>query len=149
MGGCVDRAAGRCRCGSRCARPRDSTRQRIEPGRRAGHRIVRAGIIGALAAAATAIVERSGAAPGDKSILDALLRIERDLKAKEGEDRLLDTAIAAASAAIDEFRGRESRIGRARIYGSKSIGLDDPGMLAALMLLSSCAAGATLQRPEE
>jgi dihydroxyacetone kinase-like protein len=81
-----------------------------------------------LDAATSAITERSGAAPGDKTILDALVAI-RDALA-EGRD-----PVDAARVALETFRTREAKIGRARIYGAKSAGHDDPGMLAALMLL--------------
>lgn len=81
-----------------------------------------------LAAAANAITERSGAAAGDKTILDSLLAIRAALA--RGED-----PVQAARHALDEFRPREAKIGRARVYGAKSAGYDDPGMLAALLLL--------------
>ena len=44
-------------------------------------------------------------------------------------------ACAAADAALVEFRSRESRLGRARMYGARTVGRDDPGMLAAARLL--------------
>jgi hypothetical protein len=81
-----------------------------------------------LDAATAAITERSGATPGDKTILDALLAI-RDALA-EGRD-----PADAAKGALDTFRTRDAKIGRARIYGAKSAGHDDPGMLAALLLV--------------
>ena len=79
-------------------------------------------------AAASAIVERSGASPGDKTILDALLAIREAVA--QGRD-----PVDGVREALDHFRTREARIGRARIYGAKSVGHDDPGMLAALLLL--------------
>jgi dihydroxyacetone kinase-like protein len=81
-----------------------------------------------LDAAIAAITERSGASPGDKTILDSLVAI-RDATVGGGEP------VAAAQRALDEFRTREAKIGRARIYGARSAGHDDPGMLAALLLL--------------
>jgi len=81
-----------------------------------------------LDAATAAITERSGASAGDKTILDSLIAIRNALA---GEQDPLD----AAQRALDEFRPREAKIGRARIYGAKSAGHDDPGMLAALLLL--------------
>jgi hypothetical protein len=81
-----------------------------------------------LDAAIAAITERSGASPGDKTILDSLVAIREALAA--GND-----PVDAAQQALDAFRTRETKIGRARIYGAKSAGHDDPGMLAALMLL--------------
>jgi dihydroxyacetone kinase-like protein len=97
----------------------------------------RAGIAGAVEQAAAAISERSGASAGDKTILDSLLRIGHALATANDGDALLDIAVSAAAAAVESFRGCESRLGRARIYGAKSIGHDDPGMLAALRLLEA------------
>jgi dihydroxyacetone kinase len=94
----------------------------------------RAGIAAMLAAATSAISARSGAVPGDKSILDALIGMRESIEA--GTDvALLDTAITGVERALGTFRPRESKLGRARIYGAKSVGLDDPGMLAAVELL--------------
>ena len=81
-----------------------------------------------LDAATAAITGRSGASAGDKTILDSLLAIRGALA--NGDDPL-----DAAQRALDEFRTREAKIGRARIYGAQSAGHDDPGMLAALLLL--------------
>lgn len=81
-----------------------------------------------LSAAIATIGERSGANPGDKTILDSLIAI-RDALAADA------SALEGAQRALDEFRTREAKIGRARIYGAKAIGHDDPGMLAALLLL--------------
>lgn len=81
-----------------------------------------------LDAAIAAIGERSGASAGDKTILDSLAAIRESLR--NGED-----PVAGAQRALDAFRPREAKIGRARIYGAKSAGHDDPGMLAALLLL--------------
>ena len=38
---------------------------------------------------------------------------------------------------IEHFRNRQSQVGRARIFGEKSIGLDDPGMLAFKRMFES------------
>ncbi len=46
-------------------------------------------------------------------------------------------ALQAAEGALVAYRERESRMGRARMYGAKSAGSDDPGMLAAVMLLKA------------
>jgi hypothetical protein len=88
----------------------------------------RAALVALLGAAADAITERSGASAGDKTILDSLLAV-RDAAAND------DDVVDAAERALWAFRGREARIGRARIYGARSVGRDDPGMLAAALLL--------------
>jgi dihydroxyacetone kinase-like protein len=31
---------------------------------------------------------------------------------------------------MDDFRDKKATVGRARIFGEKSVGMDDPGMLA-------------------
>lgn len=116
-----------------------NTAGRTVRGRKA---IDRDGVVAMLAAAAKVITERSGANPGDKSILDSLQRIERDLGAAPIADDLLELSLRAAQAALTEFRDRESRLGRARIYGAKSVGLDDPGMKAVVLLLQVAATGA-------
>ena len=85
-------------------------------------------VVAMLDAAIAAITERSGASPGDKTILDSLVAT-RDALASGGDP------IEATQRALADFRTREARIGRARIYGAKSAGHDDPGMLAALLLL--------------
>ena len=95
----------------------------------------RAGMITALAAARASIVARSGAAIGDKTILDSIAHIERALTTAADEADLYAVAMSATEEAVTEFRERTSRIGRARMYGEKSAGSDDPGMLAAVLLL--------------
>ena len=90
-----------------------------------------------LGAAIAAITERSGAAQGDKTLLDSLVAIRAAVAS--GSSSPLESAIDGAQRALDAFRGRETRIGRARMYGAKSVGHDDPGMLAALALLRAAA----------
>jgi hypothetical protein len=94
----------------------------------------RAALVALLGAAADAIIERSGASAGDKTILDSLLAVRDAIAAGT-------SAADAAAAALDAFRGREARVGRARIYGAKSVGQDDPGMLAAVLLLRAATVG--------
>jgi len=92
-------------------------------------------IVVALDAAVAAICSRSGANPGDKTILDSLVRIRDELAEAHASANLAQVAKRAAANALSEFRERESRLGRARMYGARSIGHDDPGMLAALRML--------------
>jgi len=102
----------------------------------------RGDIVAALAAATKTVAERSGAAPGDKCVLDSLMSIERQLALAGDDADLLAQAQAAAHASLLEFRARESRLGRARMYGARSIGHDDPGMLAVVLLLAQVQAAA-------
>lgn len=95
----------------------------------------RAGLAAILQQTAEAIIERTGATPGDKTILDSVLRVQAAL-ADEGETgSMAQPAVIALDAALEDFRPRRSGLGRARMYEEKSIGLDDPGMLAACLLV--------------
>ena len=76
------------------------------------------------------MMERGRSNLGDKTVLDAL---EAAATAAEGLDdpaSMLAAADAAASATLDAFRDKPNQIGRARIWAEKSVGLDDPGMVA-------------------
>lgn len=97
----------------------------------------RSDIVMALSTATKAVCERSGASAGDKSVIDSWLAIERHLDAVDDNANLLAEALLAAHDCLLEFRARESKLGRARIYGAKSMGHDDPGMLAVMRLLSA------------
>jgi dihydroxyacetone kinase len=97
--------------------------------------IDRDALVGMLGASADAIAGRSGAAAGDKTFLDSLIAVRAALADAAPDAALIGVAIEGATGALAAFRSREARIGRARIYGEKSIGHDDPGMLAALLLL--------------
>lgn len=50
--------------------------------------------------------------------------------------RLLDRDLRAAMA---EFRGRPNKLGRARMFAEKSVGMDDPGMRAFQIILTGLA----------
>lgn len=100
-----------------------------------------------LGAAAQKITERSGATPGAKTILDSLLQVQRDMSADDSQPYTLRCAVASTAAALDAFRSRESRLGRARMYGARSVGHDDPGMLAAHRLLDAAQTSSTPKDP--
>ena len=94
---------------------------------------------GWLDAATTAISDRSGATAGDKSVLDSLLQIHAALDAASTDEGMMKLATDAAIIALDEFRERQCRLGRARMYGARTVGRDDPGMLAVSLLLQAMA----------
>ena len=96
-----------------------------------------------LAAAAAIIQDRSGATPGDKTVLDSLLAIQEAFAGEESATSLRELALEAAQGALAGFRGREAKLGRARMYGAKSAGLDDPGMLAVCLILEAAGERAT------
>ena len=72
---------------------------------------------------------------GAKSVLDSLDAIARATAGLAEPAAILAAADRAASAALAEFRDKPNRLGRARMFGDKSRGVDDPGMLAVRRLL--------------
>ena len=50
-------------------------------------------------------------------------------------------AADAVDSALDDFRDNRATVGRARIFGEKSIGLDDPGMLAKQAVVKAAVDG--------
>ena len=83
-----------------------------------------------LRVALEAMKERGKANLGDKTVLDVLASASMASKNKTTGTEMLSDIHEAIRKTIDGFRDRESKIGRARIFSEKSIGLDDPGMLA-------------------
>lgn len=81
-----------------------------------------------------AMAVRGKAEIGDKTVLDSLSAISRALD--EGP-ATRETVARAAWAALDDFRDRPCRIGRARMFPERSKGADDPGMLAVALLLDN------------
>jgi dihydroxyacetone kinase-like protein len=74
--------------------------------------------------------QRGGGKLGEKTVLDA---IEAARAATDGLDdpaALTAAADQAVAATLERFRDQPSRTGRARIFAEKSVGRDDPGMVA-------------------
>jgi len=82
-----------------------------------------------LRAALDAMTMRGKAALGDKTVLDAL-NAAADAAEGRAEPGDMLRAAAAVDATLERMRGMQARIGRARIFGERSVGLDDPGMRA-------------------
>jgi dihydroxyacetone kinase-like protein len=77
-----------------------------------------------------AMMARGKGALGDKTVLDMLDAIATATAGLSDPGALRAAADAAATEALATFRPRPNRLGRARMFGEKSQGLDDPGMLA-------------------
>lgn len=73
---------------------------------------------------------RGGAALGDKTVLDGLQAIAQALATAPQDAALRPVARQAIRDALDAFRDKPNRMGRARMFADKTIGLDDPGMVA-------------------
>jgi dihydroxyacetone kinase-like protein len=77
---------------------------------------------------------RGGASLGDKTMLDALQAIAISIEMAPPGQHLAEVARSATAKALDEFRFKPNRVGRARMFADKSVGLDDPGMVAVLRM---------------
>ncbi len=82
-----------------------------------------------------AMIARGKGALGEKTVLDALEEVRRATDGLEDSAALLEAANHAVAEALDGFRDQPAKQGRARMFGDKSIGLDDPGMLALQCLI--------------
>jgi dihydroxyacetone kinase-like protein len=93
-----------------------------------------------LHAALEAMMARGKASLGDKTVLDALDAAARAAEGRSEQDEILAGAGAAVDATMEQMRGMQAKVGRARIFGERSIGLDDPGMRALREMLRGLGA---------
>jgi dihydroxyacetone kinase-like protein len=80
---------------------------------------------------------RGGASLGDKTMLDALHAIAQAIERAPTDASLALVARDAAAQAIQDFRGRPCRMGRARMFADKSAQQNDPGMVAIWRMTES------------
>ena len=73
------------------------------------------------------ILERGKAKLGDKTIADSLYLIIQKLKNGQNYSEIFKSATKQA---LEDFKGKKIKIGRARMFEDKTKDLDDPGMLA-------------------
>ncbi len=92
-----------------------------------------------LRGAFNSMVSRGKAALGDKTVLDVLDASARATDGLSDPAAILQAALKATQETIDAMRGKRAQIGRARIFGDRSIGLDDPGTMVFLTMLQSLA----------
>jgi len=97
--------------------------------------VVFSDVPGLVAAARDAMMARGKGNLGDKTVLDALDAIAVATAGQSDPAVLLTLSQQAVTGALAAFRDRENRLGRARMFGEKSKGLDDPGMLALQRVL--------------
>jgi dihydroxyacetone kinase-like protein len=88
---------------------------------------------GLLKLALEAMQQRGKAELGQKTVLDPLSAAQKKLES--APEASLPDLIEVVQQTIDDFRDKPCQIGRARIFQDKSIGLDDPGMVAFKRLL--------------
>ena len=83
-----------------------------------------------------ALSARGKASLGDKTVMDALSGAARAVDGKSDAAEVLNAAIGGVDDALERFRDQPSKVGRARIFADKTIGLDDAGMVAVRMMLA-------------
>ncbi|WP_255947453.1 dihydroxyacetone kinase subunit DhaL [Streptomyces odontomachi] len=93
----------------------------------------RAALAGALHTGVNAVASLGGAAPGDKTMLDALL------PAADGLDTSFEAARAAAEQGALATTPLQARKGRASYLGERSIGHQDPGATSSALLIAALA----------
>lgn len=86
-----------------------------------------------------ALMARGGASLGDKTVLDTLNALIRALEAQP-VGNWQQVAPQAVASALETFRQQPNKIGRARMFAERSIGLDDPGMVAFAHLVNAAVA---------
>ena len=79
------------------------------------------------------ILERGKTNLGDKTIADSLDLIIRNLKNNQNYS---DVFKLSTKQALEDFKGKKIKIGRARMFEDKTMDLDDPGMFALNRLSS-------------
>jgi dihydroxyacetone kinase-like protein len=92
-----------------------------------------------LAGARDAMMARGKGELGAKTVLDTFDAMAKATAGKSLPADLLAAADRAAADALASFRDKPNQLGRARMFAEKSIGLDDPGMLAAREMVRGLA----------
>jgi len=82
-----------------------------------------------LGGAFTTMAARGKASVGDKTVLDVLDAAARASEGLNDPSAILQAALGATRETMDRLRSKPAQIGRARIFGERSVGLDDPGMV--------------------
>lgn len=98
-------------------------------------------MVAAMDAGVKLIMEKAGAKPGEKTILDALCPAINALQTSAGQDtksRFQDAAAAAAQGS-ESTRQMRSVHGRAAYYGDKSIGILDGGSVVGRLIFEGIA----------
>ena len=80
------------------------------------------------------ILERGKTNLGDKTIADSLDLIIKNLKNNQNYSEVLKLSTKQA---LEDFKGKKIKIGRARMFEDKTKDLDDPGMFALNRLSSA------------
>jgi dihydroxyacetone kinase phosphoprotein-dependent L subunit len=101
--------------------------------------------------AVAAVMALGGAAPGDKTILDALAPCAAALAAAESRGSSLAEAAAEAASAAREAAeataSMQARVGRSSRFGERSVGTADPGATSFAIIVEAIAGAIGAPRP--
>lgn len=87
--------------------------------------------------AQVAMSVRGKASLGDKTVLDAIHAASVATEGLDDPDAIRAKAVEGVDKALADFCDKPNKIGRARIFAEKTIGMDDPGMVAFKVMLSA------------
>ncbi len=90
-----------------------------------------------LQSALDAMIARGGASLGDKTVLDAIDAVVKAIDGLQDARQISAASLESVKRALDDFRNKPCKIGRARMFAEKSIGMDDPGMLGFARLVEA------------
>ena len=96
-------------------------------------------VSGLIAVARDAMQMRGKAELGGKTVLDSLDAMAGATAGLTDAAAVARAAAQAAETAQAALRDKPATIGRARIFGEKTIGMDDPGMLAMTLITAAIA----------
>ncbi len=99
--------------------------------------LARADLAKLLSDSVQALSARGGAVLGDKTVLDVMDATASALQGASDGDDLRAVAVEAVTQTISTFRDKPNKIGRARMFAERSIGMDDPGMIAFLRIVEA------------
>lgn len=84
-----------------------------------------------------AMIHRGKGELGQKSVLDILHNLACTFEHITDVEDLKIAAQKSVTSSLDDFRNKPNLLGRARMFPEKSIGLDDPGMLAIKVIVDA------------
>jgi dihydroxyacetone kinase-like protein len=99
--------------------------------------LTRTDVAALLSEAIQVLSTRGGAVLGDKTVLDALDAAACALRSANDDDDLRAITLKAVRQTISTYRDKPNKIGRARMFAERSIGMDDPGMIAFLRIVEA------------
>ena len=92
-----------------------------------------------LSASRDAMMARGGAKLGDKTVLDAIHEVALAVEGLNDPVAVAQSAKQAGQVVLERFFNESCKVGRARMFADKSVGMHDPGMLAFVKLVDAVA----------